>query len=231
MKIVVSGLTACGKTTHCHLLAKDLNYRYIHGSSLLNNLVEAPTRRADFWLTDESFDLDRTRINNPEIDFQLDDLLKKTMESSDDNIVFDVWTLPWLSNIDSLNIWLESSLESRIVKSMISITGKSSFSFEDVAKRLPIRDQNTRNFYLQYYHFDIFSDRSPFDFVIDITGFVSDFDVDATENINKVHEILLALVDWHQNQRSIQPKLQQFIDQYSFDVFLKVPKLLDVFLK
>ncbi len=232
MKIIICGLTAAGKTTHSQLLARDLNYSYINGSSILSKLINSPTKRTpDFWITDESFALDKLRLNNPSIDLQLDDYLKQTLEGPQDNIIFDVWTLPWLSQYKALRIWLESSLESRVIKSMRSYMGVSSFSYKDVLKRLPIRDQHTREFYLKHYKFDIFSDRLPFDFVIDISCFVSELNADPCKNIQNVHEILLALVTWYQRPETLHPEITRIFDSELRSIFLKTPEQLQALLK
>jgi hypothetical protein len=107
----------------------------------------------------------------------------------------------------------------------------SSFTYEDVAKRIPIRDQNTRNFYFKYYNFDIFVDRRPFDFVIDISNFVSDIHIDPNENIQKVHKTLAALVNWYENPKVLPLTLVNMFDLYSDSMFLKIPEDLGVMLK
>lgn len=99
MKIVVSGLTAAGKTTLCRKLSSAFALPFFSASEVLRRFLGSSEK---YW----SPALDRARDNlefEKRIDGQILDVLR-----SRDKGVFDAWGLPWFSKDSAIKIWIES---------------------------------------------------------------------------------------------------------------------------
>src|SRR5438046_1835865 len=116
--ICISGLTASGKTTHAHLLAGEFGLTYVSGSQIqLNFLGVSPIQSKDFWITHDAkalWDADQFR----RIDSELLGIERRAT-----GCIFDTSTMPWRHQQPAFCIWLESSLPSRVTKSIVSHRG------------------------------------------------------------------------------------------------------------
>ncbi len=202
MKVIISGLTAAGKTTHSHLVAKEFGFSYISGSSLLIEKYQGKTAKhpLDYWITDESFALDKERMKNPSQDVEIEKSLINVLENKDENIIFDTWALPWESQYPALRIWLESSIKSRSLKALVSFKGTSQFTIDEIYSRIAVRDHNTCNFFLHHFGLDIKNDHKPFDVILDISDFIAEATpISSSASISSVQKIISLIIRWRLN--------------------------------
>src|SRR5690349_5604133 len=113
MRVVISGLTAAGKTTLAKRLAAELHTSCLSGSEAVRkHLGDA----SDVWTPE----LDQRRTAR-EVERAIDLEVLGNFRSARDG-VFDAWSLPWLAKDDGerVSIWIESDVESRVRKCMVS---------------------------------------------------------------------------------------------------------------
>jgi cytidylate kinase len=191
--VCISGLTASGKTTHAHLLAGELGLTYVSGSQIqLNFMGVSPIQSKDFWITDKA----KSFWNKNEFNRIDAELLR--LESSADGYIFDTSTMPWRHKRPALCIWLESSLQSRVIKSIVSHRGSQTFSPEDYPQRIAEKDRSTITLYKQLYGIDIGSDLSAFDLILDISSLITEPTLRASlRSIAIAHSIIHPAVGWY----------------------------------
>lgn len=223
-KIFVAGLTAAGKTTHSKLISLEYEMKYVSASSFLLktasiNPDEVP---ANFWVSPEAAFLEERRVSDKSIDMWVD---KRMIEAATQlkNTVFDSWALPWLSTESGIRIWLESSLQSRVWKAIVSHGSTGDANTSNVLEKVKEKDVFSRNYFLSTYGFDIEQDHDVFDFIIDITQFISKPTLAASQiSISTCQEIISSLIKAEnmggENRLRIIAKL---IDQYGEAVIRK----------
>jgi len=117
VKIVISGLTAAGKSTHGRLLAEHFDLPYFSATDVLARLVagrsgEPPPSRWEPALDD-------ARGEDVSIDDELDEILLRTFRNLPG--VFDACLLPWVGPEEpTVRVWIESDLTSRLRKCVVS---------------------------------------------------------------------------------------------------------------
>ena len=173
--ICISGLTASGKTTHAHLLAGEFGLTYVSGSQIqLNFLGVSPIQSKDFWITHDAkalWDPDQFR----RIDSEL-----LAVEARTTGCIFDTSTMPWRHQRSAFCIWLESTLSSRVTKSIVSHRGRNQFEIIDYPAKIAEKDAATIDLYRQLYAIQIGSDLSCFDMIIDISDLIDEPTLDAS---------------------------------------------------
>jgi cytidylate kinase len=113
-RIVFSGRTAAGKTTHAKLTAQELGWTYIGMSGFMRQLTRESS--VNEWAPA----VDTIRAADPSIDRRAD-LLMSEFVVKNEQIVVDAWLQPWLCKCDStIRIWLESDHPSRLLKCAVS---------------------------------------------------------------------------------------------------------------
>jgi|HubBroStandDraft_1064217.scaffolds.fasta_scaffold06035_5 cytidylate kinase len=163
-KIIVSGLTAAGKTTHARLIAKALSIPYFSGSGLLSQLAGVPGP----W----SPELDQLRSAGS-LDTELDRLMVAQLRDSEHG-VFDAWTLPWLVSENCLKIWIESDFPSRVLKAMVSELRKGRHPVADeVSRMVRQKDDFSRAMFERLYSFDLYVDHEVFDTGLDCSQYIT----------------------------------------------------------
>ena len=192
-KVIVSGLTAAGKTTHSLWIARKHSMGYISGSQVLLGLSEMSSpMRADFWATDEGL-----RLTKRSTFLQVDSILKKK-ECEANRSVFDCLSLPWLKDCPAFCIWLESDFHSRVMKAMVSHGPSRRYSEDELARRVQQKDDEARSIMRKEYGFDLFKNRKPFDLVVDISDFISAPTLEASKrSIRKTETILRPFIEWY----------------------------------
>jgi cytidylate kinase len=181
-KIIISGLTAAGKTTHSRLIADGLGIPYISGSALLTELVGKPGP----WTPE----LDRLRANGS-LDRELDRLMIERFQHSKDG-VFDAWALPWLSDGYATRVWIESNPESRLRKAMVTELRKGLHPTIEATKRIiEEKDNFSRDLFMRLYGFDLFGEREIFDFTIDNSGFIPKASIEDSDRGIREFQIVL----------------------------------------
>jgi len=191
--VCVSGLTASGKTTHCHLLAGEFGLTYVSGSQIqLNFMGVSPIQKKDFWITEEAKKFwDKKQFE------RIDEELIR-LESIAEGYIFDTSTMPWRHKRPALCIWLESSLESRVIKSIISHRGKSRFSLDNYKEKIAEKDASTLILYRDLYGIEIATDLSSFDLILDIGSLINEPTLDASlKSIANAHSIIRPAVGWY----------------------------------
>lgn len=204
--ICISGLTASGKTTHSHLLAGEFGLTYVSGSQIqLNMMGVSPIQPKDFWISDEAkrfWDSDGFSRIDAEI---------LRLEEVNCGHIFDTSTMPWRHRKPALCIWLDSSLESRVTKSVVSHRGRSRFALASYSERIAEKDKSTIDLYRQLYDIQIGSDLSCFDLILDISHLIAEPTLDASlRSIAGAHSIIRSAVGWYlTGQRKFRDELDQ----------------------
>jgi cytidylate kinase len=164
MKIIVSGLTAAGKTTLCHRLARTLDLPYFSGSDALRTIIG---NTEDQW--SPGVDRQRTSLElEREVDLTMIGLLRDRRSG-----VFDAWGLPWFTLDSALRIWLESDEDSRLRKCYVSYLERGlPKSMEECFVILHGKDSKSRSVFAANWGFDLFTDRSPFDAIVDCSALI-----------------------------------------------------------
>lgn len=163
--IVISGLTASGKTTHSQLLASSLGYEWFGASLVLKELLGVEGR---YWLTD----WDSARREG-EIDRELDRRMVAEFVSRE-RTVFDAWALPWTSAEPALRVWLGSDVNSRARKVVVSRLRFGEPMLVADGRRVALeKDATSRALFRSQHGFDLFRDHEVFDLRFDLSALIA----------------------------------------------------------
>jgi cytidylate kinase len=221
--VCISGLTAAGKTTHSHLLAGEFGLTYVSGSQIqLNFMGVSPIQSKDFWITEEAKAFwDKKQFER--IDAEL-----IRLESVAEGYIFDTSTMPWRHRRPALCIWLESTLESRTVKSIVSHRGRGRFAIENYRERIIEKDLATVALYKELYNIDIGTDLSCFDLILDISTLITEPTLQASlRSITVAHSIIRPAVGWYlTREKDFRCQFEEAARMYPN--LMKHNKLLDV---
>jgi len=140
--IIVSGLTAAGKTTHAKALAELLDVPFFSASALLRQLaINDPDMVAE-WGDRWNPHVDSVR-NVVDIDTEVDRQMTALVAAAPCG-VFDAALLPWLSSDEAIiNLWIESDEPSRIRKCYVSHLDNAGLSLDDARKVVQEKDAFT----------------------------------------------------------------------------------------
>jgi len=84
------------------------------------------------------------------------------------------------------------------MKAVVSHRERGRFSIEEIKRRIQQKDDLARIHFEQRYGFDLFSDRSPFDMILDISSCISEPTLRASlQSISQVHNLLRPAVGWY----------------------------------
>lgn len=196
--VCISGLTASGKSTHSHLLAGEFGLTYVSGSQILLNLAgKSPIQPKDFWVTSEA-----RRLKAADGYVHIDSELLR-IESIGEGYVFDTSTQPWRHKRPALCIWLESDLESRVLKSIVSHRGRGHLKPEEYYEKIAEKDSDTIGLCRQLYGIDIGTDLSPFDLILDISRLIREATLDASlQSIRLAHSLIRPAAAWYLTGRA-----------------------------
>jgi cytidylate kinase len=189
--IMISGLTAAGKTTHALLLAQALGYDYVSASTILADRLS--TSRDDPW-RQRRRELHATR--SPGIDLSLDAQCT-TWARSRSGIVFDAWVLPLLDvAAPKVVVWIESSRRSRALKCRVSqLTSRAPASVEECERLVTDIDTRARSQFTNFYGVDLDSIPNSADVVLDNTAHIRRSTwQSAVRGIRSFHDELLSAV-------------------------------------
>lgn len=161
-KVVIAGLTAAGKTTHTRILARELGYPAIHVTAFLMEAVGV-VDTADVWRQRmrEVESLRAGGIADDVVDRRMLDVCARPGP-----LVIDAWALPWYGPQELVRIWIGSDRLSRTWKCAVSAMPTVTSEVEASAL-LDEKDGHSRVRFLDRYGFDLYQDRSVFDFVLD----------------------------------------------------------------
>ena len=203
--VCVSGLTASGKTTHSLLLAGEFGLTFVSGSQVrLFQSGVFPIQQKDFWVTPEGKSLWREEV------FERVEIELLRLESLAAGYVFDTFTMPWLHKTSALCIWLESDIDSRAIKSMISHRGLTSLGLDGYAAKIRDKDDTTLGIYKRLYDIDIATDHACFDLAIDISSFIIEPSLEASlRSIARAHRVIRAATGYYLTRsRAFREELQ-----------------------
>ena len=221
-KVVISGLTAAGKTTHAKLLCQEYGLKYVSASQILLKVAGLdPEQPPDFWVTPEGRQISR-RISWVQIDDEF-----RRLESESDDTVFDCQSLPWLCSRECFNIWIDSSRDSRVMKALVSHKGESNLTLQDVGEGVDAKDQFAREQILTNYGIDLFQDRQPIDFIVDISSFITAPTEEASRlSILNAHKIISSAVGWYLfEDKSCRDRFEEELATYGDSVLIRYPSI------
>lgn len=189
MNVVLSGLTAAGKTTHARLLAERLGYRYVSASQVLASLAGIEIDPRTHWWLERGGDLSRAREGHV-LDRELDRRMVALTAEADQQ-VFDAWALPWISSEPMLRIWLESDRPSRCRKCQVSHAPLNPVSFAQAGDIVDEKDSESRRIFLELHGFDLFHPPDVFDVHVDLSMLIPQASMEcATEGISRADAFL-----------------------------------------
>lgn len=220
--VCISGLTASGKTTHSHLLAGEFGLTYVSGSQIqLNFMGVSPIQSKDFWMTEKA----KAFWEGNQFERIDSELLR--LESISEGYIFDTSTMPWRHKKPALCIWLESTLDSRVVKSVVSHRGRSQFDLENYHERIAEKDKATISLYRDLYSIEIGNDLSCFDLILDISSLITEPTLQASlHSIAITHQIIRPAVGWYLTRtEEFRNQLNTATETYSH--LIKLNNLLD----
>jgi predicted cytidylate kinase len=165
MIILICGFSASGKSYASRFVAKKLNYKMIHTSDVLRQILEnkvvdiSHTQMNTGWY--EKSEVDLKRKKNTSIDKKLDQYLLKLIDNKD-NLVLDSWTLPYLSK-KGIKIWLDADLAERAKRAAL----RGDFSYNESVRLTKKKDDFSKKHFKELYGFTLGKDLNKFDLVLD----------------------------------------------------------------
>lgn len=192
-KVVISGLTAAGKTTHTVLLSEALGFSPIHFTDLLlQELGVTSPSTGSIW-ADRLWELQSLR-SDLEADRRVDRMIADLL-ASPAALVVDAALAPWLSSADALNIWLGSDRVSRAWKCSVSSLPAQPTTEQSI-RLIDEKDSLTRQYLQLERGVDLYTDRARFDLVLDLSHLIAEPTRGAADHgIECFHEVLLACVE------------------------------------
>lgn len=163
--IAIGGLTAAGKTTHSKLLAKRLGYEYVSATTILLEILSIP-KSDTIWL-DRYSEVERRRAGDA-VDIELGERLHQIARSCD-GVVFDTWAMAWIGEDPLLRVWIDSDLQSRVRKCVVSAGMGASTRCPIV---VGLKDEDTRARFKRLYDFDLCADFGRYDAVLSNTHLI-----------------------------------------------------------
>lgn len=160
MKICISGLTACGKTTIGNLLAEHYGCKYESFSEFLldyisntrKDLIPAHDKNDHFWY--HAKELDRYRLETL-IDKEIDQAFEAEINSRDGHVILDSFTYPIISSKKhkELRVLIKAGRKIRTNRAFLS---SQSISGQKLLDYIMEKDQTTRYLVNKIWEVDIF---------------------------------------------------------------------------
>jgi cytidylate kinase len=160
--VAFAGLTAAGKTTHAQRLAQELGYDYVSATELLLKILGVDAASDQIWFTGlrEIQALRDTGVVDAELEARL-----IYMNQTRQRTVFDTWALAWIGDSPLVRIWIESDLESRVRKCIVSQRSEQ-LSPGECRVLIQEKDEFNRRLFRLRHGFDLFTDRRRYDAVL-----------------------------------------------------------------
>jgi cytidylate kinase len=165
--VIISGLTASGKTTHAHIIAGEFGLRYVSASQiLLHRQRLAPYQAPNYWVTSQSV----SRWDATDQAYVDAELLQ--LEKDGSPTVFDCLSLAWMRQQAAFTVWLQCSELARVQRARLSHFTESGLPLQDgseLATAIRLKDENMKEFLRTGYGVDT-SNLSMFNLVMDTTA-------------------------------------------------------------
>ncbi|WNV76714.1 cytidylate kinase family protein [Geodermatophilus sp. DSM 44513] len=172
MNIAFAGLTAAGKTTHAKVLAEQLNYEYVSATEIIADILGLTQAAAPrLWFT-KLGEINAMREASDSLDEELESRLIQKARSSD-HLVLDTWAMPWISESPAVNVWIESSFVTRTWKCYVSQGCSPALDMLECSALVADKDETTRQIFMRRHGFDLFTDKGPFQVIVDNTTLLS----------------------------------------------------------
>ena len=161
MKVIVSGLTASGKSSVATSLALNFGIEYFSASSKLKSLL--PKKDFMVWESKKGIEAVKFRLKNPQYDKRLDSFILSFFKTKKD-VVLDSWVAPWkINDRETIKIYIKADEKVRAKR----VSTRDKISFSDAMKFMKQKDLLTKNIYKKIYGIEIDKDFTPFNLVID----------------------------------------------------------------
>lgn len=175
MNVMISGLTAAGKTTHCRLLQTSFGLSHFGVAECLiseSGIGGALTPDdSSFWISADAQELNKQRHSSDAIDSAVDRRMIDAARTQSGR-VFDTFGLPFISDAPALRVWLESSLESRVMKAIVSHRGHRDQTPATIRDLIVEKDSWIVRYFDRKYGVALRPDEDVFDLVVDISQFI-----------------------------------------------------------
>jgi len=160
--IAFAGLTAAGKTTHAKRLADELGYNYVSATDVLLEILDIDDTSDQVWF--KRLEEIQAARGDGAVDAELEERLI-SLSQTQQRTVFDTWALAWIGPDPLIRIWIESDLESRVRKCIVS--QRSNYLGADECRDLiQEKDEFNRHMFRRRHSFDLFADRHRYDAVL-----------------------------------------------------------------
>ena len=160
--IAFAGLTAAGKTTHAKRLAGQFGYDYVSATEILLEMLDIDDPSDQVWFT--RLEEIHTARGKDAVDDELEERLV-SMNRTRQRTVFDTWALAWIGDDPLVRIWIESDLESRVRKCVVSQRSKR-LSAQECRGLIQGKDEFNRDMFHRRHGFDLFADRYRYNAVL-----------------------------------------------------------------
>jgi cytidylate kinase len=169
--IAFAGLTAAGKTTHAKILAEQLGYEVVSATALLLDILGSKANPEKVWFT-EYETIEKAREDD-RVDRELERRLGVLAESKD-GLILDSWAMAYIYEGPLIRLWIESDQESRTRKCYVSQGQKKVLDLSACRQLIQNKDHRVRSQFLRRLKFDLFTDMSRYDAVIENTNLIAE---------------------------------------------------------
>jgi cytidylate kinase len=160
--IAFAGLTAAGKTTHAKRLADELGYDYVSATDILLEILGIDDPSDQVWFA-RLGEIQAARGDGA-VDIELEQRLV-SLNRTRQRTVFDTWALAWIGGGPLVRIWIESDLESRVRKCLVS-QRSGRLDARECRSLIEEKDGFNRRIFQCRHGFDLFMDRDRYDAVL-----------------------------------------------------------------
>ncbi len=160
MKVIISGLTASGKSTLAKQLSQALGIEYFTASTKWKDIL--PKKDFLFWESQRGLDAIKFRLSNLKYDRQLDRYILSHVKKRDD-LILDSWVASWkINEKDMIKIYQKADLHTRARR----VSFRAGMPQREAIKFMKEKDRYMHILYLKLHKIDVVNDLTPFDLVI-----------------------------------------------------------------
>jgi cytidylate kinase len=176
--VLVSGLTAAGKTTHCQLLANALGWDYVSMSQVRRLQIPESSSQQHEWLPEG----DERRAANAMLDLEMDRRIAEHIEHRDAPTVIDAWLQPWLCDLPAVHVWLDSDFGSRVSKAQVSRLRAGLAPSPTMTETVAEKDKFSIEHFRRLYGIEFGPDPGIFDLFLDNSAYLTEANIRASDD-------------------------------------------------